>query len=475
MGEPTAGGARIEGPVAGGDHGWAFGAPLFDLADHGYRLDEWFLEGDATTYRQVPGGAWGHDGRWEAEPSGSLPFRTRLVVYRPADPARANGTVLVCWNNVTAGYELFGGESPETLDGYVFVGATVQRVGVHGFAEAPQGLAAWDPTRYGSLSIPHDDASYDIFRQVGAAVGRDRPGRGGAGDPLSGIDVSHVAAVGASQSAGRLATYVNALHPLVGGFDAYMLQIYFGSGTPLEAGDLEVNLNRPAAQPAALRLRGSHLLRDDLDVPVMVVNSELEAVACAGVRQPDTDRFRWWETAGTCHVSLQSMRVRAPKYEREFGVAQPVDEGMNRVSIQPVYDAATAALRRWLDDGTPPPVQPKVEMAEAATADRPARPARDAFGLAVGGIRLPQVDEPLMRHGTEPRGSDARAFLNGSSTPLGRDEVIARYGDEATYLDRFRAAAERTVAAGALLARDVEPLVEEARSDWAEVVGEPGP
>ena len=153
--------ATVEGPVTGGTHGWPFGRPLFDLADHGYVEEEFFLTGEATTYRQAAGSEWGRDGHWQAEPSGTVPFRTRILVYRPADPERFNHTVVVSWNNVTAGYELFGGESPEFFEGgYAFVGATVQRVGVHGFPTNNQGLAAWDPDRYGTLQIPTDDGSF---------------------------------------------------------------------------------------------------------------------------------------------------------------------------------------------------------------------------------------------------------------------------------------------------------------------------
>ena len=38
-----------------------------------------------------------------------------MLVYRPDDPARFNGTVVLTWNNVTAGYDLFGAESLEDL------------------------------------------------------------------------------------------------------------------------------------------------------------------------------------------------------------------------------------------------------------------------------------------------------------------------------------------------------------------------
>src|SRR5947207_8705146 len=115
-------GKMIQGPVNGGMHGWAFGHPLFDLKGHGYVEAEYFLSGTATTYRQASGATWGHDGRWKAEAKTTVPFKTRMLIYRPADPKRFNGTVIVSWNNVTAGYELFGGESAEMLEGgYAFV------------------------------------------------------------------------------------------------------------------------------------------------------------------------------------------------------------------------------------------------------------------------------------------------------------------------------------------------------------------
>ena len=459
---------RIEGPIKGGAHGWPFGRPLFDLADHGYVEEEFFLSGEATTYRQTPGTEWGRDGRWQAEAKARVPYRTRILVYRPADPARFNHTAIVCWNNVTAGYELFAGESPEILEGgYAFVAATVQRVGVHGFATNSQGLAAWDPERYGSLSIPSDDASFDIFTQVARAVGagRDRSGV----DPLAGLDVRKVIGLGASQSAGRLCTYVNAVHPLERAYDGYLLQIYFGTGTPLEVGDAVVNINASAAPGNAgsrARLRGTNLIRDDLDVPVMVVNSELEAIACHGVRQPDTDRFRYWESAGTCHVAAQAMAVRAPKYEREFGTPLPVMKKMNRIAITPLYDAAIHHLCRWVNGGAPPPPQPLIEFA----SDPPAV-VRDAHGIAIGGVRLPQADAPVAQNSSIPLGTDIYSVLYGSSLPFDAAKLDALYGDEATYLARFEEAARRAEKAGVLLSRDIARAVEEAAREYRRARG----
>ena len=121
---------RITGPITGGDHGWPFGCPLFDLAERGYVMEEFFLDGDATTYRLADDGRPAGDGHWNVDSTGSFPFRTRFLVYRPAAAERFNGTVLVSWNNVTVGFELFRGESAEIFEGgYVFVAATVQQIG----------------------------------------------------------------------------------------------------------------------------------------------------------------------------------------------------------------------------------------------------------------------------------------------------------------------------------------------------------
>ena len=230
----------MTGPVTGGSKGWVFGGTMVDLAAVGYVEDEFFLDGTATRYRMVGGGDPGRDGRWDVEASEEAPYRTRIVVLRPEDPAAFNGTVLVCWNNVTAGYDGYSGDNAEILQGgYAHVAVTCQKAGAHGFDDTPQGLTTWDPERYGSISIPSDDYSFDIFTQAGRAVG---PGRAREPvDPMGGLDVHWLVAYGASQSAGRLGTYVNAIQPLAGVYDGFILSLYFGTGTALEVGDTVLN------------------------------------------------------------------------------------------------------------------------------------------------------------------------------------------------------------------------------------------
>jgi len=451
----------IEGPVAGGKRGWAFARPLIDLAAKGYVEEEYFLSGDATTYAAAPGTDMGRDGKWNIAPKAKVRFKTRFLVYRPVDSKTFNGTVVVCWNNVTAGYELFFGESPEVLtDGYAYVCASVQKVGVHGFDDDPQGLVAWDAERYGDLSIPTDDASYDIFSQVARAVG---PSRDRTNDPMGGLTVTNVIGLGASQSAGRLSTYVNAVHPLAAAhgrraFDGYILQIYFGGGAPIEASDRPTPLDRAAPRPIP---RGANLIRDDLDVPAMIVNTELEAISCFKVRQPDTHRFRTWEAAALTHVSFQAQVIRNAKFERDFGAAPPpASQAMNRIYIQPYYDAALHHMNRWVGDGVPPPSQPLIEFTPEGEV------IRDENGIAKGGVRMPQADAPVAVNSSIPVTDDFAGRLRGSNKPFGAQKLDALYADEAAYLARFGQAAEAAVKAGVLLARDVAPAVDEAANEY---------
>ncbi len=454
----------VDGPIAGGTRGWPFGASMTDLASQGYCEEEYILAGSAVRYRPVSGTELGPDGRWQAEVAGNAEFRTRMLIYRPIDPTSFNGTVILTWNNVTAGHDLFGAESPEIFEGgFALACLTTQKVGIVGLPPENQGLANWDPERYGSLSIPSDDYSFDIFTQAAVVIGPGRDTRGN--DPMGGLDVQHVVGQGASQSAGRLATYVNAIAPLNDAFSGFILTIYFGRGTPLEVGDTIVNINAPQTQPAQRRLQGVNLLRDDLTVPVFVVNSELEAIACYSVRQPDTDLMRFWESAGTCHVSQQGRAARQRLIDRDGIVSRPAEPGINAIPMNPIYDASYHYMHRWLAAGTPPPVMPRVDF-----SGDPAEIVRDEHGIAVGGIRLPQADVPLAENSAVPLSSDISGVLGGSSHTFTRDKILALYGDRDTYMKQFAEAGQRAVDNGAIMPRELPKLEDEAGATWSRLV-----
>jgi hypothetical protein len=144
--------------------------PTDNLSSRGYVEEEFFFQGAATSYA-TPVLADG------VVLSAGHPYKSRMIVRRPADPSKFNGVVLVEWVNVTSGYnlDLHWQASREylTRHGYTYVGVSAQRVGVQ---QAPYGLTVWSPTRYGTLdvtdggTITDDSLSYDIFSQAGRAI-----------------------------------------------------------------------------------------------------------------------------------------------------------------------------------------------------------------------------------------------------------------------------------------------------------------
>ncbi len=430
---------KVTGPVVGGEHGHPFTAYVEDLAALGYVEEEFFLEGIATRYQPV--GEFGPDGKWTVSPSGTAPYKTRMIVRRPRDPAHFNGTVLLEWLNVTGGYDvgLVGSVSDGIYrNGFAYVGVSCQRVGIEGYSSLPQGLKAWDPERYGDLSIPGDSISYDILSQAGRALGPARPR--GEVDPLNGLSVKSIIAIGGSQSAACLKTYMNAIHGQDRVFDGFLpfidmgLAYGFVDSAPASAAEL--------SSPDRVRIRAR--VRDDLDVPVFIVNSETETVIFYPSRQPDTDRFRFWEVAGASHVPT-GMEDYSAKLQKRDGIVS-LDETPpgSKVPWQPSCDAAISHLANWIAEGTEPP---KAERIEVQLGDMP-DVVRDSFGNAVGGLRLPEVEVPVASYRAALVGLNGINGLKGETAPFSADELSRLYPAREDYVRRVTEAARASAAAG---------------------------
>src|SRR6185436_3224100 len=204
----------VSAPITGGERGQPFGGYTDANRPAGYVEEERFFSGKATAYAKS--GAWGVDGLWTAVPASTADYKVRMLVRRPADPKRFNGVLLVEWLNVTANAEGAADYSQMaeeiTRSGYAWVGIGAQASGVN----APRsGLKAWDSTRYASLVHPGDAYSYDIFSQGAQALRH--------GELMGGLQVRFMLATGRSQSAFRLVTYINAVHPLARLFDGYFV------------------------------------------------------------------------------------------------------------------------------------------------------------------------------------------------------------------------------------------------------------
>ena len=451
--------ALVQGPITGGTRGRPFAASTRDIEKLGYEEEEYLLSGTAAGFHDLDDSFSRRDGLWTVEPAAQSEYCTRLLVYRPKDPKAFNGTVVLLWNNVTAGYDLFGADSLELFEnGSALACLTIQKAGIEGLPPLKQGLAQWDPDRYGTLSIASDDYSYDIFTQAARTLG---PNRDTPIDPVGGLHVKHVIAQGASQSASRLATYINAIQPIEKVLDGFILSIYFGQGAPIEVFDAVVNINTSGDKISDNLLLGRNVIRDDLGIPIFIVNSELEAIACYNVRQPDTKTFRYWESAGTSHTSRQGREKRRQLFERDQIVGRLIEPCVNEIPMGLLYEAVFHHMQQWVAQDIEPPIQPKIKF-----SGNPPEIVRDDHGIAVGGIRLPQVDVPVATNSAVPLTADLIALLGGSCFAFDAEKIKSLYGDRATFIAQFEAAAENAVRNGVLRPRDVPELVAEAELNW---------
>src|ERR1700733_7110499 len=99
------------------------GANIEDLAALGYVEEEYFIAAMAPTYALAPDSAYARDGRRSSERIQTVPFRTRIVVRRPVDSARFNGTVAVEWSNVPLAHDFMLTDiTGLAASGFAFVG-----------------------------------------------------------------------------------------------------------------------------------------------------------------------------------------------------------------------------------------------------------------------------------------------------------------------------------------------------------------
>jgi hypothetical protein len=475
---------RVTGPVAGVPGIIMAG---FDLAQVGYTLEEFFLEGSATSFEPV--GGFGADGRWQVTPARRAPFVTRLVVCRPSDPGAFTGTVVLEWLNVSPGFDAPAHwiltHRQVVRAGWAWVGVSAQRAGIEGGSifestetEPDEGsrrltlpaLKASDPARYGRLSHPGDAFSFDIFSQAArtARVGGD----GGVLGPLA---PQCVLASGQSQSAIHLVTYVNAVAQTVppeAACDGYLIGSRAGTAPSLAGWDGHIR----TGGPDGVRIR------PDRRAPVLTVQTETDitgVLAGVSARQPDDHSFRWWEIAGAAHADTYVLggagfsdsgglppaelaRLTAPT-DRPLGIAcpAPVNSGLQH---HYVAQAALAHLDRWARGGPPPPSAPWL----ATDPDDPMRLLTDDSGIASGGIRTGWVDAPTsVLSGLAPDGAAGFAVLLGTTRVFDDAELARRYpGGQDDYAAAFRAATERAVADGFVLAEDADEIVAVAAAGY---------
>jgi len=427
----------VIGPIAAtavpGDpsHGYPFFSTTVDLAAYDYVEEEFFLEGTANRYNLPP------------LATGSVidsghPYRTRIVVRRPMSPDDFNGTVLMEWQNVTFEWDVdaiwLASHDHFIRRGYAWVGVSAQRVGVQGPPPPGAiGLKVWSPGRYGTLDVTQkgmigDDAlEWDIFSQAAQAV------RSPVGvDPMGGLNVERVIATGISQSAARLVMYHNSIHPLAGVFDGFLVG------------------------------QGGQLLRTDLDTKVLKFLSETEIAGNqAALRQPNTDHFRRWEVAGTSHIDFHVWQEFVPLVARDLSPLAPpacTRPPFSRIPSYFALNAATEQLVRWIKDDILPPSAPEIEVTAVGP---PGVVARDAFGNALGGIRLSQHAVPTATN-TGVNLGPSFCNLLGTFQPFDAATLAELYPNHGTYVSQVTRTTHDNLKNGFIVMEDATATVQEA-------------
>ncbi|MDI1265091.1 MAG: alpha/beta hydrolase domain-containing protein [bacterium] len=421
-----------------GDPGrlYPFFSAARDLAVEGYIEEEIFVSGRAlplsTAYGSRPG-------QIAIATGPAKPFKTRVLVRRPERAERFNGVVVIEWFNNSNGFDAdnvwLALQDHLVASGYAWVGVSAQGFG------GVDTLRAWSPTRYGGLGIEHgggmtkEPLALDIFRQVAIDV-RSRVGLLGVLKPTT------VIATGQSQSAIWLSGFINsglANQPIVDGF-------------------LLVSATGAKVDPAT-------------PTPVLRIVAEGDAASSDSEDQPDdTALFRQWEIAGSSHVDRHLRAAREPVQLRDMGASVQAEIAPKCITAAigtatPAYMVEAAGLDRlvtWARGGSPVPTAPRLSR----QLDVEGRLQRDPEGLALGGIRLPDIAAPV---GTNVgRNSGAAACgSQGYYLPFDIATLRSRYKSPAAYRRAVANSVQNNIKAGFLLPADGDVILQAARkASW---------
>jgi hypothetical protein len=432
---------HVTGPIPATATSYPFGAANHtlvpeDLRQVGYVEDEYLVSGKANVY------TWPGPGPAEVR-TPNAPYKTRILVRRPAKGSHFSGNVVVEMLNPSNQFDLNIGwamaHRQMVRNGDAWVGITDKPIDV-------LALKKFDPARYGSLSFANplalddpancmnpvssvdpagvrsrateDGLAWDIYSQVGALLrsrdatnplayrssGHDRHDwRGGHG-----VAVKHLYGFGYSQTGGYLYDYINAIHPLDvarnGGhpiYDGYIVAVAgagFVGSVPINQCEAIPHPQQPPLPP---------LQFSNVGVPVIHVMSQSDYLFALSVRRPDSDapadRYRHYEMAGAAHATPDELNfAAAPADIIKAGVAVPPmncgEFPRSRFPSRIFFDAMLRNLDLWVRYGIRPPHADPITVVNGAGV-------LDEFGNVEGGLRSPYLDVPTSTwFGSSPGG-----------------------------------------------------------------------
>jgi len=432
-------------------------APARLLRRYGYLEQEYYVAGTACRYRITDPLA-----NAQVVDCGA-PYKTRMIVRRPANPNRFNGTATVEWNNVSTGQDIdfvwAATHDYQMSHGYASISVSAQLNGLNA-------LKAWSPERYGTLTLAAsntdpatggildrtgDVLSWDVFSQT--VEGLRHPA---AVNPLPGIRVKRVNATGESQSALRLTPYYNSIDPLHRVVDGI---VYYDA-----AGQLRTDSPTKAISVAT-------------EIGVGLLPSGLPA--------PDGVNYRRWELAGTSHVSLSDIDYVDPIVLRDGFLKLPDGTPSTLTGLTTgcawyplwstvptgyVLDSAFEHVNAWVKGGSPAPTAPRLQRdPNAPPLFDPAAPggvapgyAKDANGNTVGGIQLAEYAYPTAVIKGAGNTGPATCWLAGLHRFFTDQELAARYSEPDSYLLGVTHLTARNLSEGLILPRDAAQTLRDA-------------
>jgi len=455
-----------------------------DLRRYGYLEQEYLVSGQADVY------SWPELATLTVLASG--PYTTRILIRRPADPARFSGNVRVEPLNPTSGHDL-DAEWEIAHDGFMRGGDAY--VGITVSPDTITALKKFDPARYAPLAMTsplpsvrrcapypgstttHNETglAWDIISQVGRLLKTDSPA-----NPLRELHPRTSDLTGWSQSGSYDLTYL----------DAIARHVALPDGKPIYDGYLPgagsygatpINQCAPLPAPGDPRAR----YNPPPGVPVIVISSPTDFYTAASYdrrtdRPADSDtprrRIRLYEIGGGCHLPGDQGRyfpdpaeVSRAGFAPENRIAYP----LSSFPLHEVIDAAFADLDSWIIRDIAPPHASRLTAANPHIW--PVEAMLDHYGNPVGGVRTPAVDVPTATY--IPRGLKAPHSNNsayaGYDIDFSPNYLKVLYPTHADYVDKVTADAQALVAQHWLTNYDATEIVEQARAASVPVMTAP--
>jgi hypothetical protein len=336
--------------------------PIFDsvpslppgrgLAHYGYEAREYFVSGTAN----------------------GQPYKTRIVVRKPADAARFSGLVLVESMHGSGAAHMFEYTSIYTMSS--------GHAAVEILTTNPMQFVQHNEPRYRDLQLGNGQTS-EILAQVGSLIR--------TGTPLGGATVRKMVLSGTSMTAGVLINYLPA--HLV--YRTPQMDRIFDGFMPTSNGATIQEIDVPLIHlPTMHEVSGNITRRQDGDEP--------------------GKQYRLYEFSGIAHIDTRdSVRLKP----------NPCTQPLSTFPVQAYMSVGLHHLFAWVDKGTVPPRADRIWLDRNEHNDGSPM-VLDEHGNPRGGIRNPYVDVPTVKYGIRPPAATP-LIANPSAYIAARGEAAA--------------------------------------------------